>query len=215
MTTQPPVEIISVAASESPQVSGPLQINSLVINTDKVIGQGSCGTSVFEGKSTQRTASVLRDTIKRWRALCDHSTSIPRLGHVLTCYHSRVVRRPRSGSQEDVVAILRPGVSGGVVLAAKRRSSECKFPLVYWSLETCSRSLLRVRQGHNTPLALGCISESPANPSIQPLRWYDISVSKKTTISCISRLSYAKPACSRFGRVRKLVSFVLRDRISH
>ncbi|KAK3718932.1 bifunctional endoribonuclease/protein kinase ire1 [Vermiconidia calcicola] len=55
-----PVEVISVAASESPQVLGPLQINSLVIHTDKVIGQGSCGTSVFEGSFEGRDVAVKR-----------------------------------------------------------------------------------------------------------------------------------------------------------
>lgn len=55
-----PAEIISVAASESPQVSGPLQINSLVIHTDKVIGQGSCGTIVFEGSFEGRNVAVKR-----------------------------------------------------------------------------------------------------------------------------------------------------------
>ncbi|KAK5164128.1 bifunctional endoribonuclease/protein kinase ire1 [Saxophila tyrrhenica] len=58
--TPQPVEIISVAASESPQVSGPLQINSLVIHTDKVIGQGSCGTTVFEGSFEGRKVAVKR-----------------------------------------------------------------------------------------------------------------------------------------------------------
>ncbi|SMR55366.1 unnamed protein product [Zymoseptoria tritici ST99CH_3D1] len=55
-----PAQVISVAASESPQVSGPLQINSLVINTDKVIGQGSCGTIVFEGSFEGRDVAVKR-----------------------------------------------------------------------------------------------------------------------------------------------------------
>jgi serine/threonine-protein kinase/endoribonuclease IRE1 len=55
-----PAEIISVAASESPQVTGPLQINSLIIHTDKVIGQGSCGTSVFEGSFEGRAVAVKR-----------------------------------------------------------------------------------------------------------------------------------------------------------
>jgi len=55
-----PAEVITVAASESPQVSGPLQINSLVIQTDKVIGQGSCGTSVFEGSFEGRDVAVKR-----------------------------------------------------------------------------------------------------------------------------------------------------------
>ncbi|KAK4540228.1 hypothetical protein LTR36_009633 [Oleoguttula mirabilis] len=55
-----PAEVISVAASESPQVAGPLQINSLIIHTDKVIGQGSCGTSVFEGSFEGRDVAVKR-----------------------------------------------------------------------------------------------------------------------------------------------------------
>lgn len=55
-----PAEVISVADSESPQVAGPLQINSLVIHTDKVIGQGSCGTSVFEGSFEGRDVAVKR-----------------------------------------------------------------------------------------------------------------------------------------------------------
>ena len=55
-----PAEVISVADSESPQVSGPLQINSLIIHTDKVIGQGSCGTSVFEGSFEGRAVAVKR-----------------------------------------------------------------------------------------------------------------------------------------------------------
>nr|POE51518.1 serine/threonine-protein kinase ppk4 [Quercus suber] len=55
-----PPEVISVADSESPQVSGPLQINSLIINTDRVIGQGSCGTSVFEGSFEGRDVAVKR-----------------------------------------------------------------------------------------------------------------------------------------------------------
>ena len=40
-------ELISVAASESPQMAGPLMINNLTIHTDRIIGQGSCGTSVY------------------------------------------------------------------------------------------------------------------------------------------------------------------------
>lgn len=53
-------EVITVAASESTQVSGSLQINSLVINIDKVIGQGSCGTCVFEGTFEGRAVAVKR-----------------------------------------------------------------------------------------------------------------------------------------------------------
>lgn len=60
MPVAQPAEIISVAASESPAVSGPLQINSLVIHTDKVIGQGSCGTIVFEGSFEGRNVAVKR-----------------------------------------------------------------------------------------------------------------------------------------------------------
>ena len=53
-------EVISVAASESPEVAGPLQINSLVIHTDRIIGQGSCGTIVFEGSFEGRDVAVKR-----------------------------------------------------------------------------------------------------------------------------------------------------------
>ena len=56
----PKTAVITVAASESPQVAGPLQINSLIIQTDKVIGQGSCGTSVFEGSFEGRDVAVKR-----------------------------------------------------------------------------------------------------------------------------------------------------------
>ncbi|KAH9818553.1 serine/threonine-protein kinase/endoribonuclease IRE1-like [Teratosphaeria destructans] len=55
-----PAEVITVAASESAQVAGPLQINSLIIHTDKVIGQGSCGTCVFEGSFEGREVAVKR-----------------------------------------------------------------------------------------------------------------------------------------------------------
>ncbi|QIX00087.1 hypothetical protein AMS68_005604 [Peltaster fructicola] len=54
------VAVISVEASESTQVTGPLQINSLIIHTDKVIGQGSCGTCVFEGSFEGRGVAVKR-----------------------------------------------------------------------------------------------------------------------------------------------------------
>ncbi|KAF2166574.1 hypothetical protein M409DRAFT_54907 [Zasmidium cellare ATCC 36951] len=53
-------EVITVADSESPQVTGPLQINSLIINTDSVIGQGSCGTIVFTGSFEGREVAVKR-----------------------------------------------------------------------------------------------------------------------------------------------------------
>lgn len=43
------VGIISLDASESPDVSGKIQINNLVIDTDQCIGHGSAGTCVFEG----------------------------------------------------------------------------------------------------------------------------------------------------------------------
>ncbi|KAK0261874.1 bifunctional endoribonuclease/protein kinase ire1 [Friedmanniomyces endolithicus] len=55
-----PAEVISVAASESPDVAGPLQINSLVIHKDKLIGQGSSGTLVFEGSFEGRDVAVKR-----------------------------------------------------------------------------------------------------------------------------------------------------------
>lgn len=53
-------EIISIVDSESPAVTGPLQINSLIIQTDRVIGQGSCGTIVFEGSFEGRDVAVKR-----------------------------------------------------------------------------------------------------------------------------------------------------------
>jgi len=58
--SQPPAgpAVVSVPYSES--VSGPLQINSLVIHTDKIIGQGSCGTCVFEGSFEGRDVAVKR-----------------------------------------------------------------------------------------------------------------------------------------------------------
>nr|OQO20350.1 hypothetical protein B0A51_12014 [Rachicladosporium sp. CCFEE 5018] len=56
----PSTEVISVKESESLQISGALQINSLVIHTDKVIGEGGCGTSVFEGAFGGRAVAVKR-----------------------------------------------------------------------------------------------------------------------------------------------------------
>jgi serine/threonine-protein kinase/endoribonuclease IRE1 len=53
-------KVITRAESETQQLSGPLQINSLVIHTDKVIGQGSCGTIVFEGSFEGRDVAVKR-----------------------------------------------------------------------------------------------------------------------------------------------------------
>lgn len=67
-------EVISVAASESPQVSGPLQINSLIINTDKIIGTGSCGTSVFEGSFEGRAVAVKR-MLSQYYALASQEVS--------------------------------------------------------------------------------------------------------------------------------------------
>ncbi|TKA73374.1 hypothetical protein B0A55_06377, partial [Friedmanniomyces simplex] len=55
-----PAEVISVIASESPDIAGPLQINSLVIHKDKLIGQGSSGTLVFEGSFEGRDVAVKR-----------------------------------------------------------------------------------------------------------------------------------------------------------
>ncbi|CAK4015427.1 related to serine threonine kinase and endoribonuclease ERN1 IRE1, sensor of the unfolded [Lecanosticta acicola] len=67
-------EVISVAASESSQVSGPLQINSLVIHTDKIIGTGSCGTSVFEGSFEGRAVAVKR-MLSQYYALASQEVS--------------------------------------------------------------------------------------------------------------------------------------------
>ncbi|THW93358.1 kinase-like protein [Aureobasidium pullulans] len=54
------MDVISVDASESPNVSGKIQINNLTIDTDKIIGHGSAGTCVFEGKFEGRDVAVKR-----------------------------------------------------------------------------------------------------------------------------------------------------------
>jgi len=53
-------QVISVDASESPGVHGNIQINNLVINTDRLIGRGSAGTCVFEGSFGMRDVAVKR-----------------------------------------------------------------------------------------------------------------------------------------------------------
>lgn len=60
LTPKQVTKIISVDASESPTISGRVQINSLVINTDRLIGQGSAGTCVFEGTFGKRDVAVKR-----------------------------------------------------------------------------------------------------------------------------------------------------------
>ncbi|KAI4800729.1 kinase-like protein, partial [Aureobasidium sp. EXF-8845] len=52
------MDVISVDASESPNVSGKIQINNLTIDTDRIIGHGSAGTCVFEGKFEGRDVAV-------------------------------------------------------------------------------------------------------------------------------------------------------------
>ncbi|KAF2149785.1 hypothetical protein K461DRAFT_280999 [Myriangium duriaei CBS 260.36] len=59
-TPKPIPQIISVDASESPDVSGKIQINNLLINTDRLIGRGSAGTCVFEGNFGKRDVAVKR-----------------------------------------------------------------------------------------------------------------------------------------------------------
>jgi serine/threonine-protein kinase/endoribonuclease IRE1 len=54
------IDVISVDASESPNVSGKIQINNLTIDTDRIIGHGSAGTCVFEGKFEGRDVAVKR-----------------------------------------------------------------------------------------------------------------------------------------------------------
>lgn len=51
---------IDVPKSETADMSGPLKINSLVVHTDQVIGQGSCGTIVFKGSFEGRDVAVKR-----------------------------------------------------------------------------------------------------------------------------------------------------------
>jgi serine/threonine-protein kinase/endoribonuclease IRE1 len=83
----PSTEIISVSASEHPEnLSGPLQINSLVINTDKVIGQGGCGTMVFEGSWEGKAVAVKR-MLSQYYELASQEV------HFLQqSYHANVVR---------------------------------------------------------------------------------------------------------------------------
>lgn len=52
--------VISVDASESPNVRGKIQINNLIIDTDRIIGHGSAGTCVYEGKFEGRDVAVKR-----------------------------------------------------------------------------------------------------------------------------------------------------------
>ncbi|TKX26244.1 ribonuclease-like protein 1 [Elsinoe australis] len=54
----PPV--ISVETSESPNVHGKIRINNLIINTDRLIGNGSAGTCVYEGTFGKRDVAVKR-----------------------------------------------------------------------------------------------------------------------------------------------------------
>ncbi|KAF2221545.1 hypothetical protein BDZ85DRAFT_265577 [Elsinoe ampelina] len=53
-------EVISVESSEDPNMRGKLRINNLVINTDKLIGNGSAGTCVYEGTFGKRDVAVKR-----------------------------------------------------------------------------------------------------------------------------------------------------------
>ncbi|KXS94886.1 hypothetical protein AC578_1670 [Pseudocercospora eumusae] len=51
---------ITITASESTSASGPVQINSLIVHLDKVIGNGSGGTTVYEGMFENRRVAVKR-----------------------------------------------------------------------------------------------------------------------------------------------------------
>ena len=53
-------QIITVDASESPMITGKIQINNLIIDTDHVIGHGSAGTCVFEGSFEGNEVAVKR-----------------------------------------------------------------------------------------------------------------------------------------------------------
>lgn len=57
-----PVNVISPEASESPTVSGKLQINNLLIDMDRDIGHGSAGTCVFAGSFEVRYKFTLPPT---------------------------------------------------------------------------------------------------------------------------------------------------------
>lgn len=81
-------EIISVADSENLEATAghPLQINSLVIHTDKVIGQGGCGTMVFEGSWEGKAVAVKR-MLSQYYELASQEV------HFLQqSYHANVVR---------------------------------------------------------------------------------------------------------------------------
>ncbi|CAK1367782.1 Serine/threonine-protein kinase/endoribonuclease IRE1 [Cercospora beticola] len=54
------VKIVSVAKSESADMSGPMSINNLTIYTDKEIGRGSGGTIVYQGSWENRDVAVKR-----------------------------------------------------------------------------------------------------------------------------------------------------------
>ncbi|PNS20530.1 hypothetical protein CAC42_5980 [Sphaceloma murrayae] len=53
-------QVISVETSESPNVHGKIRINNLIINTDRLIGNGSAGTCVYEGTFGKRDVAVKR-----------------------------------------------------------------------------------------------------------------------------------------------------------
>ncbi|KAF4553903.1 Ribonuclease 2-5A-like protein [Elsinoe fawcettii] len=53
-------EVISVESSENPNMRGRLRINNLIINTDRLIGNGSAGTCVYEGSFGKRDVAVKR-----------------------------------------------------------------------------------------------------------------------------------------------------------
>jgi len=81
------VEVISVADSESPQVTGALQINSLIIYLDQVIGQGSCGTIVFKGNYEGRDVAVKR-MLSQYYELASQEVSFLQQSD----YHDNVIR---------------------------------------------------------------------------------------------------------------------------
>lgn len=75
-----PVDIISPEASESPTVSGKLQINNLLIDMDRVIGHGSAGTCVYAGTfEVSTTTCIVRMSLRFYIQFCTTISSFCRI----------------------------------------------------------------------------------------------------------------------------------------
>ncbi|KAK8204354.1 bifunctional endoribonuclease/protein kinase ire1 [Zalaria obscura] len=81
------IEVISVPDSENPNFKGKIQINNLVINTDRVLGHGSAGTCVFEGSFEGDPVAVKR-MLSQYYELASSEVSFLKQSD----YHPNVVR---------------------------------------------------------------------------------------------------------------------------